>query len=75
MLILSGKKMRWLVKRRAVGVAGACKDRWGVRLRRLADQQGQSRGGLEIVALYDLWGMCWLEVRSLDFMLEVIEDF
>ena len=37
-----GRKMRWLVKQRAVGVAGACKERWGVRLRRLADQQGQS---------------------------------
>ena len=37
-----GRKMRWLVKQRAVGVAGACKKRWGMRLRRLADQQGQS---------------------------------
>ena len=35
--------MRRLAGQRAVGAAGACKERWGVRLGRLADQQGQSR--------------------------------
>lgn len=53
-----GRKMRLLVKQRAVGVARACKERWGVRLRKLADQQGQSRVRSGNSCLRMIYGAC-----------------